>query len=118
MLFGWPRGHADFVRGTILDAAVCTGPFDVVVEHNLLNLFAEPERAVALERLVARLAPHGVFASATHYADRDKLRSQTAFMGMWLRDHGFALHDPLAPGDIGKNGHDAKRRAIVFPWTG
>lgn len=133
MLFGWPRGHADFVRGTILDAAVCTGPFDVVIEHNLLNLFAEPERAVALECLVARLAPRGVFASATHYADRDELHSQTAFMGTWLGDRGFALagppdgdaiadgwvlYDPLAPSDIGKKGQDAKRFAIVFPWTG
>ena len=80
-------GSLRFVTGDLVDPTVCPGPFDAVIERRTLQLFPEPERLVALERLVARLATRGVLVSHRHGAP-----SQTPAIREWLTSRGFVLH--------------------------
>ena len=58
-----PGGHVEFAVGDLLDATVCPGPFDVVIERRTIQWFGEHERAAALSALSGRLGQSGIFLS-------------------------------------------------------
>lgn len=55
-----------FVVGDLLDPTICPGLFDVIIERRTLQLFSEPEQKLALDALLARLQPEGIFLSHCH----------------------------------------------------
>lgn len=61
-----PGGSVEYVVGSMLDASLCPGPFDLVIERRTLQIFAPEERGRALEALAARLTERGVFLSHCH----------------------------------------------------
>jgi hypothetical protein len=62
------EGRVHFVVGDLLDADVCPGPFDVVIERRTLQVFSEVERPSAVDALLARLQPEGILVSQCHDA--------------------------------------------------
>lgn|SRR5262245_14783745 len=58
-----PGGSVEFVVGDLLDAAVCPGPFDVVIERRTVQVLEEQERAKALSALGKRLSKVGILLS-------------------------------------------------------
>jgi hypothetical protein len=56
-------GHARFIVGDLLDATVCPGPFDVIIERRTVQRFAEQEWGAVLEALSRRLGRTGLFLS-------------------------------------------------------
>jgi len=56
-------GRLDFVVGSLLDVALCPGPFDVIIERRTVQRFSEQERSTALQALAARLGKVGIFLS-------------------------------------------------------
>lgn len=52
-------GSSELVCGDFLDPAVAPGPFDVIVNHRALQGFSADDRALAVERIDARLADTG-----------------------------------------------------------
>lgn len=59
-------GEINFVTGNLLEAEVCPGPYDVVIERCTVQLFNKKERHLALNRLIARLGNPGLFVSQVH----------------------------------------------------
>jgi hypothetical protein len=60
------RRPVRFVTGDLLDAGLCPGPFDVVLERRTLQLYPDEDRPAAMRALAARLATPGIFFSHTH----------------------------------------------------
>jgi SAM-dependent methyltransferase len=60
------RRRVRFVTGNLLDASVCPGPFDVVLERKTLQLFPDEDRPAAMRALAARLATPGIVFSRSH----------------------------------------------------
>ena len=60
------RRRVRFVTGDLLDASLCPGPFDVVLERKTLQLFPDEDRPAAMRALAARLATPGIFFSHSH----------------------------------------------------
>lgn len=58
-----PGGRVDFVVGSLLDASVCPGPFDVIIERCTVQRFPEQGRSAALEALAGRLSKVGILLS-------------------------------------------------------
>jgi hypothetical protein len=52
--------------GDLMSADICAGPYDAVIERRSVQLFAEEERPIALERLVSRLSEPGMLVSHKH----------------------------------------------------
>jgi hypothetical protein len=79
-----------FVCGDLFDPLACPGPFDVVLERRTLQLYGTEDRALGLERLVARLAPRGLFVSRVHMGLWRPGESREHFAKPWLDGHGFS----------------------------
>jgi len=60
-------GQVQFVLGDILDSSTCSGPFDVVIERRMLQLFEPERRPTALAALAARMKENAILFSHTHY---------------------------------------------------
>jgi SAM-dependent methyltransferase len=60
------RRRIRFVTGDLLDASLCPGPFDVVLERKTLQLYSDEDRPAAMRALAARLATPGIFFSHSH----------------------------------------------------
>jgi len=76
--------------GDLTKPEVCPGPFDAVIERRVVQLFAEPDRAVAIDRLAARLATPGVLIS--HHHDGCGRPGQVRHHAMkLLTERGFVL---------------------------
>ena len=60
------RRRVRFVAGDLLDASVCPGPFDVVLERRTLQLYPDEDRPAAMRALAARVATPGIFFSHSH----------------------------------------------------
>jgi hypothetical protein len=84
-------GHLDFVVGSLLDQAVCPGPFDVIVERRTVETFAEQQRSTALQALTGRLGNPGIFLS--HCNDICYFTSKRAFHASesWFRDNDWTI---------------------------
>lgn len=88
-----PRGGGSlsFLTGDLVDPAICSGPFDVVIERRTLQLFPEAERLVALDRLIARLSNRGVFVSQQHVGRWRPGDDRTHYADAWLASRGFVM---------------------------
>lgn len=59
-------GSTNFVVGDFLDGSLCPGPFDAIIERRTLQLFPEQQRGAALDCLISRIQPNGLFLSHCH----------------------------------------------------
>lgn len=85
-------GRLRSVTGDVLDASMCPGPFDAVIERRTLQLLPKHEQALALERLTARLAPRGLLVSHQHNGGWRPDQPREHFASDWTRVHGFTNH--------------------------
>src|SRR5689334_15795341 len=84
-------GTLEFVTGDLSDTEFCIGPFDVVIERRMVQLFTGPDRDEILKKLASRLAPNGLFVSHCHIGNWRKLGSRQYFFQEWFADHGFKV---------------------------
>ena len=101
-----PGGRARFVAGDLLDASICRGPFDVVIERKTVQTVAERDRPAVLSALSERLARVGIFVSMC-FDDPfpDELGWSQHPSGMfhaseaWFRDQGWTIweNEPNLP---------------------
>jgi hypothetical protein len=96
-----PGGSVRFEVGDLLDAAVCPGPFDVVIERRTLQLFPEIERARALMAVAARLSERGVLVTHCHDGGWKPPASPLHVVEPLLKPHGFQVlrHGSSMPDD-------------------
>lgn len=84
-------GVVEFLNGDLLDPAVCPGPFDVVIERKMVQLFSESERDQILGRLADRLHANGIFVSNCHMGWWKPGMSREHPAKKWLHEHGFTV---------------------------
>ena len=58
---GGLNGRLEYVVGDLCDPVCCPGPYDVVIERKTLQLWPDVERPMAMQAVVNRLAPRGIF---------------------------------------------------------
>ena len=63
---GGLNGRLEYVVGDLCDPVCCPGPYDVVIERKTLQLWPDVERPMAMQAVVNRLAPRGIFFSQSH----------------------------------------------------
>jgi hypothetical protein len=84
-------GHLDFVVGSLLDKAVCPGPFDVIIERRTVQTFAEQHGSTALQALTGRLGNPGIFLShcndSCYYTSKRALHASES----WFREHHWTI---------------------------
>ena len=92
-------GHLDFVVGSLLDTAVCPGPFDVIIERRTVQRFGEQDLSTALLALAGRLAKVGIFLSHSNDIDYCSSKKTRLFHASesWFREQGWTIWDG-APG--------------------
>lgn len=61
-----PGGKVEFVTGNILDATVCPGPFDVIIERLTTQNYHTQGIGAVLNGLAQRLSENGIFFSHCH----------------------------------------------------
>lgn len=86
------QGTLQFVTGDLRDAAVCPGPYDVVIERKTLQLFPPDEQPAAIAAVAARVASPGLFYSQTHR--NGPADSWTYPVADWFKDHGWPFPPP------------------------
>ena len=59
-------GKIRFVTGDIRDPSICPGPYDVIIDRRMLQLFSEEDRRAAMRALAGRLRSPGLFFSHSH----------------------------------------------------
>jgi hypothetical protein len=82
-------GSLTLVAGDFTDAAVCPGPFDVVIERRAVQLFPEDQQEPAIERLIARLGEPGLFVSHLHDGCGGPHGHRPHHAENCVRSHGF-----------------------------
>jgi hypothetical protein len=66
------RRPVRFVAGDLLDAGLCPGPFDVVLERKTLQLFPDEDRPAAMRAFAARVAvQHQRLNAVPHFVTTD-----------------------------------------------
>jgi hypothetical protein len=85
-----PGAVLEFVCGDLFNSLACPGPFDVILERRTLQLYGTEDRALGLERLVARLASRGLFVSHVHMGWWRPGESGEHLAKAWLDGHGFS----------------------------
>jgi hypothetical protein len=88
-----PRGGGSltFATGDLLNADVCPGPYDAVIERRTVQLFPQEEIELALERLTSRLAPRGMFVSHLHDGRGRPREHRPHHASEWAKSHGFTI---------------------------
>ena len=86
-----PGGTAEFLTGNLLNPEVCPGPFDVVIDRQMVQLFLESEFDQILNRLVDRLRPNGIFVSNCHMGWWRPGMPRQHPAEKWLQEHGFTV---------------------------
>ena len=106
-----PRGGGSLtsVTGDLMDADLCPGPFDVVIERRTVQLFPPAEQSAALDRLAARLAPGGLFVSHQHHGGWRPDQPRQHYASTWATEHGFTLD--------GASGADGGGRVARLVYT-
>ena len=61
-----PGGSLQFCVGDLTDAAICPGPYDVIIERKTLQLFPDTERGDATAAVLRRLADNGSLLTHSH----------------------------------------------------
>jgi SAM-dependent methyltransferase len=107
-----PRGTVEYVTGDLLDAAVCPGPFDAIIERRTVQLFRAQEFGNAMKALAARLRPDGIFVSHCHDGGWRPGAPRVHKSETWFREQGW----PIVHGNLGDAPHG--RVASLFLSTG
>ena len=89
-------GSAAFVVGDILDGSLCPGLFDAIIERRTLQLFPEQERGAALDCLISRIQPNGLFLSHCHDGRWKPPAEPVHRVERLFRDRGW----PIFPRDV------------------
>lgn len=105
-------GTLTFVAGDLTRPDVCRGPYDAVIERRTLQLFGD-EKIAALDGLIARLRPKGIFVSHEHAGAWRPGDPRNHYAEAHLRNRGFAVHH----GD-GEGVTDAPRVAYLLFSSG
>jgi len=63
---GGPNGRLEYVVGDLCDPSCCAGPYDVVIDRRTLQLFADENRAKAIQAVANRLGSRGIFFSQSN----------------------------------------------------
>jgi len=100
-------GSLTYVTGDLMNADLCPGPFDVIVERRTVQLFPEREQPTALERLAARLTPRALLVSHQHHGGWRPNEPRSHFADEWAADHGFMI-------DRGSAHTNARVARLVF----
>jgi hypothetical protein len=74
-----------------MNADLCPGPFDVIVERRTVQLFPQREQPTALERLAARLTPRALLVSHQHHGGGRPNEPRSHFADTWAADQGFTI---------------------------
>ena len=84
-------GTLSYVTGNLLDAAVCPGPFDVIIERRTVQLYLSRggEFGDALEVLARRMRPDGLFVSHCHDGGWKGPGPPVHVAQAWFRDQGW-----------------------------
>lgn len=82
------KGRMRFVTGNLRDAAICPGPYDVVIERRTLQLYSDEEFPAAMRAVTDRLASPGILFSHSHRGGSGRHRFPIAD---WLRSEGWPL---------------------------
>jgi SAM-dependent methyltransferase len=101
-----PGGSLEFVVGDLRDEAICSGPFDVVIERCTLQLFPLNECACALDALAHRLREDGVFRSHCHNGGWRPDQPRDHLFEDLFREKGWAI----------ENGYQALRTDGRVAW--
>jgi len=105
-------GKIDFVTGNILDDAVCSGPFDVIIERRTAQLYAEHDLGVLMAALAKRLSPDGIFFSHCHDGRWRPPGRPTHFTRPWFQENRWVVWN-------GRSGKKPKGQvAWLFTTTG
>ena len=97
-----------------MNADLCRGPFDVVVERRTVQLFPEPDGIDALQQLVTRLGRRGVFVSQQHFGWWKPGQPINHYGEEWLKAEGFVIMRKASETDL----IDAERLARLKLSTG
>jgi hypothetical protein len=89
-----PGGSISCVTGDLMDANVCPGPFDVVIERRTVQLMPEHDRRRAFDRLVGRLSQRGLFVSQQHWGGWRPGEPRDHYAAAWLGESGFSSYRP------------------------
>jgi SAM-dependent methyltransferase len=85
------EGTLKYVTADLLDAGVCPGPFDVIIERRTVQLFRGPEFGKALEALARRLRPDGLFLSHCHDGGWRPPTPPAHAAESWFREQGWTI---------------------------
>jgi hypothetical protein len=86
-----PVGEPTYVMGDLLDATVCSGTFDCVIERRTAQLV--PDRDTAFDRLAARLAAKGLLVSHFHDGAWRPGKPLDHPAKRWASGHGFSTDE-------------------------
>jgi hypothetical protein len=78
-----PGSSVVYESGDFMDPSICPRPYDVVMARRVVQCFPDEQRDQAMQAIIARLAPQGVFISHDHNAGY--------VTEPWLREHGFHI---------------------------
>ena len=84
-------GTLEFLSGDLMDPGFCKGPFDVVIERCMVQLFSQAERDEILKKMTARLNPTGIFVSHCHMGWWRPGVPREHMLEPWFREHGFKI---------------------------
>jgi hypothetical protein len=107
-----PGGTLECVAGDLMDATLCPGPYDVVIERKTLQLFPQGERGAALAAVAARMNPHGVLFTHVHDGGAGPTRPGTHYVEPFLAGCGFVR------GTFESSSTTGGRTAVTFLSTG
>jgi hypothetical protein len=109
-------GCVDFIVGDLMDASVCSGPFEVVIERRTLQLFPKAERRQALEAVTSRLVPRGILLTHCHDGNGRPPRQPTHVIEPLLSGCGFEVRYLMA--DHSEPATSSRQIAFVVTTTG
>lgn len=105
-------GRVEYCTGDLIDAGVCPGPFDVIIERRTVQLFGAA-KGPALEALAARLRTPGILLSHCHDGRWRPPNPRTHANEAWFQSHGWTIwRGGPAPADF------QGRVALLFMSTG
>lgn len=88
------RGRVEFVTGDILNPEICPGPFDVVIERRMLQLFEVERRPTALAALASRMKENAILLSHTHHGHWRPEQDRTHPLQSLFLEGGWQLWNP------------------------
>ena len=94
---GGLNGHLEFVVGDLCDPSCCPGPYDVVIDRKTLQLFADADRATAMQAVANRLASPGIFYSQSHDGSWKPPAPRRHAAESWFRAEGWQFRRGNAP---------------------